>query len=420
MINNLLLVLSLAGVSLGSIACCILLFSNNRHKYANRLMALILFGLVNILLVTFLFEWNPDFYAYIYRFPSPLLYSIFPAAYLYTRAIINIENSWRKKNILHFLPSLFYLIEMLPHYFSSYEYRLQIVHAIKNHSTKLIGLNEGILPPYFHITILCVQALVYIIATFMLLQEAIGLKDGQLQVVTKKFYGWIKMFVCLTSLIAIPTMLTLVSKNNVFNTNIQPLLVTFTLSFLVVHLYLFFQPEILYGISRKNMSVLSPPYDLYDHLPEKTKQDQTHEKPYSPGKVVHDSTQLSSLESYKPNLESYMKLNTPFLKQGFSIYDLSRETAIPQHHLSALLNRVYKMRFTDFINGLRICYIKEHFGTDEWENLTLEGIAKHAGFSSRTTFFNAIKKTTGITPSAFLSQLKKQQSKFSVTSNGKQ
>ena len=70
------------------------------------------------------------------------------------------------------------------------------------------------------------------------------------------------------------------------------------------------------------------------------------------------------------------------------------------------------MRFTDYINGLRICYIKQHVSNKEWEKLTLEGIAKHAGFSSRTTFFNAIKKTAGITPSAFLAGLKKQQSNF--------
>ena len=419
MIDNLLLVLSLTGVALGSIACCILLFSNNRHKYANRLLALILFGLVNILLVTFLFEWNPRFYAYIYRFPSPLLYSIFPAAYLYTRAVINIENSWRKIDALHFVPSVLYFIEMLPHYFSTYEYRLQIVRAIEEHSSKLILLNEGILPSYFHIGILCAQALCYIIVTCTLLQKANEPKDSKLQFVSKKFYVWIKIFVYLSCLISVPTILTLVSKNSFFNNNIEPLLVTFTLSFLVVHLYLFFQPEILYGISRKNVTMASPPLSLYKPLPEMEQPGRMNEKPYNLGKDVYDSTQLSNLEIYKPQLEEYMTLNTPFLKQGFSIYDLSRETAIPQHHLSALLNRVYKMRFTDYINGLRICYIKQHFGKDEWENLTLEGIAKHAGFSSRTTFFNAIKKTTGTTPSAFLSQLKKQQSKFSITGNSK-
>jgi len=410
MINNLLLILSLSGVALGSIACCILLFSNNQHKYANRLLALTLFGLVNILLVTFLFEWNPDFYAYIYRFPSPLLFVIFPAAYLYTRAVINSEKRLVKRDLLHFLPSLLYLIEMLPHYFTSYQSRLNVVHEIINHPSKLITLNEGLIPGYWHIGFLSAQAICYLIITFILFQNVKRLKDRRLELDRTKLYHWMKLFLYLTSIIAVPMSFTLISTHSFFD-SLQPLLLTFTCSFVVIKLYLFFQPEILYGISRNNVPFLSPSFNLNDSLRENTrqriqlKQTANHFREYA-----DESSELSNLENYKPILESYISLNTPFLKQGYSIYDLSRETGIPQHHLSALLNRVYQMRFTDYINGLRICYIKQHVSNKEWEKLTLEGIAKHAGFSSRTTFFNAIKKTAGITPSAFLAGLKKQQS----------
>jgi AraC-like DNA-binding protein len=411
MINNLLLILSLSGVALGSIACCILLFSNNRHKYANRLLALTLFGLVNILLATFLFVWNPDFYAYIYRFPSPLLFSIFPAAYLYTRADIHNEKKLVQRDLLHFLPSVLYLIEMLPHYFTSYQYRLNIVREIKNHPSEFITLNEGLIPPYWHIGFLSVQAICYLIITFILFQNVKRLKDRRPEVDRTKLYHWMKLFLYLTSIIAVPMSFTLISTYSFLYENLQPLLLTFTCSFVIIKLYLFFQPEILYGISRNNVPFLSPSLNLNDHLPENTKQRIEFKQTANRFRESTDeSSELSNLENYKPVLESYIKSNTPFLKQGYSIYDLSRDTGIPQHHLSALLNRVYQMRFTDYINGLRICYIKQHFGNQEWEKLTLEGIAKHAGFSSRTTFFNAIKKTAGIPPSAFLAGLKKQQS----------
>jgi len=411
MINSLLLILSLSGVALGSIACCILLFSNNRHKYANRLLALTLFGLVNILLATFLFEWNPEFYAYIYRFPSPLLFAIFPAAYLYTRAVIYDEKRLEKRDLLHFLPSLLYLIEMLPHFFTSYQYRLNIVYEIKAHPSQLITLNEGLIPRYWHIGFLSVQAICYIIITSILLHNAKRLKDRKLQVDRIKLIHWMKLFLYLTSIIAVPMSFTLISTHSFLYDNIQPLLLTFTFSFVIIKLYLFFQPEILYGISRNHVPFLSPSLNVNDHLPENSKHRvQLKQTSNSFREFVDGSDELSNLENYKPILESYIKSDTPFLKQGYSIYDLSRETGIPQHHLSALLNRIYQMRFTDYINGLRICYIKQHFCNQEWEKLTLEGIAKRAGFSSRTTFFNAIKKTAGITPSAFLALLKKQQS----------
>ena len=411
MINNLLLILSLSGVALGSIACCILLFSNNQHKYANRLLALTLFGLVNILLVTFLFEWNPDLYAYIYRFPSPLMFMIFPAAYLYTRAVINNEKRLVKRDLLHFLPSLLYLIEMLPHYFTSYQYRLNIVHEIKNHPSKLITLNEGVIPQHWHIVFLFAQAVCYLVITFILLQNTKRLKETRLQVDRSKLYRWMNLFIYLISIIAVPMSFTLISTYSFLSDNLQPLMLTFTFSFVIIKLYLFFQPEILYGISRNNVPFLLPSLNFNDHLPENTKQRiELKQTANRFREYADESSELSNLENYKPILESYIGSNTPFLKQGYSIYDLSCDTGIPQHHLSALLNRVYQMRFTDYINGLRICYIKQHFSHQEWEKLTLEGIAKHAGFSSRTTFFNAIKKTAGITPSAFLAGLKKQQS----------
>jgi AraC-like DNA-binding protein len=101
-------------------------------------------------------------------------------------------------------------------------------------------------------------------------------------------------------------------------------------------------------------------------------------------------------------------LNKPFLKQGYSINALSNETGIPQHHLSSMINRVYEMRFNEYLNRLRIDYISENFKNPEWEKLTLEGIAKQAGFTSRTTFFNTIKKITGLSPSEYVAQIKQK------------
>jgi len=102
------------------------------------------------MLVTFLFEWNIELYAYIYRFPSPLLYLLFPTSYLYIRSVIKDETSLKKTDILHFLMSILYFIEILPHYFTSYEYRLEIVRELVSHPRRLITLNEGFLPANYH------------------------------------------------------------------------------------------------------------------------------------------------------------------------------------------------------------------------------------------------------------------------------
>src|SRR5256885_9003462 len=97
MVSNLLLVLSLAGLALGLLACSILFFSNKTLRLANRLLALSLLGLVFVMLMTFLMQWNLDYYAYIYRFPSPFYYLIMPCAYLYVRTVVQDETRLRSE-----------------------------------------------------------------------------------------------------------------------------------------------------------------------------------------------------------------------------------------------------------------------------------------------------------------------------------
>ena len=115
---------------------------------------------------------------------------------------------------------------------------------------------------------------------------------------------------------------------------------------------------------------------------------------------------LDYLLAYKPVLELHLETNKPYLQQGYNVAKLSLETGIPQHHLSALLNKVYGVRFNDFINQYRIRHITDYFDKSGWAQLTLEGIASEAGFNYRTTFFNAIKKSTGLSPSEFISKVK--------------
>jgi len=412
MINNLVLISSFSGVSLGIVASIILLFSNKTQKSANRLLALTILSLVAVMLAIFLFEWNAEIYAYIYRFPAPLLYSIFPAGYLYVRLIIYNESRLRKKDGLHFLPAFLYMVEMIPHYFSSYQYRLSLVRDTKNKLSKFIELNEGLLPDHFNLGFLCIQSICYVILIIILLKK----KELTLNSNNSGSFRWMKIFVYMTGIIALPMIFAFPGSPVFVSQGIESLLVILTFSFLIIKLCLFFQPEILYGIAvRDNLvPVQSRSFPAQEDLQEKNNepQDDLSREDKNPSDPLSESSQdFPGLATYKPILESFMQSRQPFLKQGYSIQDLSAETGIPQHHLSALLNRVYKQRFTDYINGMRICYIARNFGNAHWENLTLEGIAKQVGFTSRTTFFNAIKKTTGVAPSEFIELLKKKDLK---------
>ena len=394
MISDFLIITSVCGFSLGLTACCIFLFSNRNNAFANRLLALTLFCLTAIMAVTFLLEWNLGYYAYIYRFPSPLYYLILPSAYLYLRSVVNKEQAFRKNDCIHFVPALFHLFEMIPFYFTSYQYRLSLVRQIPLNPGKLLALDEGWLPANYHTIIRFIQGCVYIFLMVVILireKRKIAAPVDQDHTGT---YHWLSTFTSMMAILAVPMIIYFIFPGTEAIQSTRLLFTVIAVSFLIMNLYLFFRPQILYGIPGMAGTASDKSLEIGEIQTEKE----------FDGEISHPG--VLNLEYYKPLLEQYMANEKPFLKQGYSISELAAETGIPQHHLSALLNRVYEVRFTDFLNRMRIKYIRENFHREGWHQLTLEGIAKIAGFNSRTTFFNAIKKATGLTPSEFMMEIK--------------
>jgi AraC-like DNA-binding protein len=95
-----------------------------------------------------------------------------------------------------------------------------------------------------------------------------------------------------------------------------------------------------------------------------------------------------------------------FLKQGFSLKDLSIETGINLPTLSALINKEYGMNFNDFINKYRVDYFKYLLSLPKYMQWTLEATAMKAGFNSRTTFIRAFTKFADCSPSDYLKTIR--------------
>jgi len=118
---------------------------------------------------------------------------------------------------------------------------------------------------------------------------------------------------------------------------------------------------------------------------------------------------------YKEQIESYLKSERPYLNTDFRMNDMVEATGIPRHHLSMTINSVYHTNFNNLINRHRIEYILSRFDDPVWDHLTLEGVAGVAGFNSRTTFLNAFKKVTGMTPSKFRKKQEEREENAEVS-----
>ena len=103
-------------------------------------------------------------------------------------------------------------------------------------------------------------------------------------------------------------------------------------------------------------------------------------------------------ESIKHRLKDLMIEKKPFLQRGYHIKELADELQIPVHQLSAFLNQVLGMHFSDHINKYRIDHCIELINTNSPGRPNLQQLSKICGFNNRSSFTTAFKKFTGQKP----------------------
>jgi hypothetical protein len=112
------------------------------------LLAFFLFSTALVNLMLFLIYTGIIFkLTWLYRLPSPLYYMMFPAAWLYVRMIIRDEVRLKLIDGIHFIPGFLHLLEMIPYYLKSADYKIR--HVVDD-APQIMGAymhNEGILPP---------------------------------------------------------------------------------------------------------------------------------------------------------------------------------------------------------------------------------------------------------------------------------
>ena len=116
-----------------------------------------------------------------------------------------------------------------------------------------------------------------------------------------------------------------------------------------------------------------------------------------PEQVANLSLQLFALmENDKLFLDNDLNLPTVAEKLGISI-----------HETSFLINESTKDNFYNFINKYRVEEAKKLLTSAKMDELNILGIAFASGFNSKTTFNITFKKLTGISPSQYSREQKK-------------
>ena len=104
------------------------------------------------------------------------------------------------------------------------------------------------------------------------------------------------------------------------------------------------------------------------------------------------------LDELKMKLTALMQQEQLYLDGELSLPELARRMDISIHEVSWLLNKGYSQNFYQYINHYRVEKAKDLLLAEEYQHLSILGIAFGAGFNSKTTFNTVFKKTMGMSP----------------------
>jgi len=129
----------------------------------------------------------------------------------------------------------------------------------------------------------------------------------------------------------------------------------------------------------------------YNELPT-----QTPVRKYAKSTLKEDESEL-----LWKKIQATMVTDELWKTPDFRLNDLAEKTEKTLHHVSQVINEKKQMNFFDFINHYRIKEAKNLLTSEKGKQFTILAIAFEVGFNSKTTFYNAFKKETGMTPSAY-------------------
>ncbi|TKB98080.1 helix-turn-helix domain-containing protein [Pedobacter cryotolerans] len=88
-----------------------------------------------------------------------------------------------------------------------------------------------------------------------------------------------------------------------------------------------------------------------------------------------------------------------FLNPNFTLEEAAKELKVTKHLLSQYVNEILGKSFSNLVKEYRVEKAKELLENEK--NYTIESLGYDSGFSSKSTFFTAFKKTTGLTPAEY-------------------
>ncbi|WP_087020159.1 helix-turn-helix domain-containing protein [Thaumasiovibrio subtropicus] len=158
------------------------------------------------------------------------------------------------------------------------------------------------------------------------------------------------------------------------------------------------------NLSRLQITLSHPPHPVHntdkEGQSEQPMPTQFTRNEIQPSKYRNTRLPKQEVTAIATQLDTTMKAGL-YAQPRLNLNTLADSVALPSHHVSQVINEHFGCHFTDYVNHYRIEAIKLDLIEPKLQQTSILDIAIHHGFSSKSTFNNAFKKVTGITPSQY-------------------
>jgi len=345
-------------------------------------------------------DFNATLSAILFNHFTPVYLLVGPMLYFYVRGVLADDFVWKNSDWFHFAPALIQLLAISPYLFTiSFSEKMTLVHELTQSTDEVVSMRfnmffstlQNSLFRFLSVIIYWGISLRLIIQFLFKSRSSITYNLQRSVVMRWLLYLHISFFI-LTTLYAI--FLYRFGADSAFlNSQTSYTLQTAIAFFIIVNnLSLLLFPELLFGIIRtrslRPLNVVAS--DLSLTLEENETQDNS-----LPFKNHDYFLELGN------RLKDYMEEIRPYLSKSFNLSEAARFLNVPQHHLTLCIREIFDDNFSGFRNSYRIRHAQSILKDPSNANKTIDAIADETGFSSRTSFYKAFDRITGISPNEY-------------------
>jgi AraC-like DNA-binding protein len=327
-------------------------------------------GSLMILLGAMIYSGKILYFPHLIRVDSPIHYLFPPIGFFFVYSVFKPGFKFRWIHLLNFLPFLFNLAEFTPFFLQNASFKI-------DYYTTYVSTHGSLAMP-LHMFAKTMNALIYFgLQVYVFFKFRPKKTESSAFPLSTVIWFWIFLAgqaIMLVGLFA--DQLTSVSFD------IDPYRFSITMVTFFIYdivLALLFFPDMLYG------NQVSPV-----------------ELPLVKEKYIWSKLTADEKSVIMDKMTGYMKGEVkPYLNPKISLQEVSTVLDINPNRLSQAINEKTGLNFKDYINSYRVEEAKLLLSSPEFQKLTIEAIAEKAGFYSKSPFYSAFKKHTGMTPKEF-------------------